>query len=147
MSLGVGCHLPGGRGSRVRLTGEVAKTCLQLRFRVWGHNLDPDALTQRLGIEPSRKFHIGERPGRAAHEVAGWEWRSEWTGWDIESSMGRLVALLGPHRNVLRSCVEEGATIRLMVAGEFDMDVVTDLEEAERRGYGFDEGVCSISRR
>jgi hypothetical protein len=118
----------------------MSKTCLQLRFLVWGSNLNPEALTLQLGVEPSRSFLAGESQGHAAHEVAGWEWESEWTDWDIGPSIRRLVELLGLNRAVLRSCVNDGASIQLMVAGEFDMDVIADLEEAERRGYAFDEG-------
>jgi hypothetical protein len=51
-----------------------------------------------------------------------------------------MVELLGPHRAILRSCVNEGATIRLVVAGEIYMDVVANLEEADSRGFGFELG-------
>jgi hypothetical protein len=51
-----------------------------------------------------------------------------------------MVELLGPHRAILRSCVNEGATIRLVVPGEIDMDVVAKLEEADSRGFGFELG-------
>jgi Domain of unknown function (DUF4279) len=107
---------------------------------VWGRNLDPEALTLQLEVEPSRSFLVGERAGRAAHEVAGWEWESEWSGWDIEPSVRRLIGLLGPHRAILKSCVDDGATARLVVAGEIDMDVVPTLAEADSRGYGFEAG-------
>jgi len=39
--------------------------------------------------------------------------------------------------------VDEGATITLRVVGEINMDVVSSVEEADRRGYATDEGEFS----
>lgn len=47
----------------------VPTTRMRLVSHVWGPNLDPDWLTERTGIRPSRSFRVGERRGAAASVV------------------------------------------------------------------------------
>jgi hypothetical protein len=101
--------------------------------------LDPESLTASLGITPTRSFHVGERHGKAAHDVAGWEWFSDWAGWDTDPLVDQFVQLFNPHAAVLQSCVENGATVRLAVVGDLGADLVDNQEEAEGRGFGYEE--------
>jgi hypothetical protein len=117
----------------------MPKTCLQLRFRVWGPNLNPEKLTSDLNINPSRTFQVGELAGRAAHNVAGWEWCSAWAGWDTDPIVEGFVDLFSPHAAILRSCADDGARVFLAVVGDLGADLVDTLEEADKRGYGFEE--------
>jgi hypothetical protein len=49
-----------------------------------------------------------------------------------------LVELFGPHQQTLCSCVEAGATVRLVVVGDLGADFVDNVGDAEKRGYGFE---------
>jgi len=108
---------------------------LQLRFRVRGAQIDPELLTSILGIVPTESFHVGERLGRAVHEVAGWEWWSKLCGSDTTPLIKMFVELFVAHQEILRSCVDDGAVITLTVVGHLGTGLVTNYAEAERRGY------------
>jgi hypothetical protein len=117
----------------------MPKTCLQLRFRLRGPNLDPERLTATFEIDPARSFHVGELTGRAVHDVAGWDWFSDWSGRDTDPLIEHFLQLFGPHEAILHSCVDEGATVALSVVGDLDADVVDNQDEAERLGFGYED--------
>jgi hypothetical protein len=110
----------------------VPSTHVQLRFALWGVDVDPEKLTAATGVAPSRSFHVGERRGRAANAVAGWEWESQW-GPDDEPLLDEMLRVLGPHAAALAEPVNKGATASLSVVGEVYGSVVATPDEAERR--------------
>jgi len=111
----------------------MSSTELRVVFRVRGVNFDPDWITQRTGVAPSRAYHVGEARGRSA-ELAGWEWQSA-TGPDDEPLIATLVAELGPHADVFRACRDAGADVRVTVVGEVRGDVIQTVEQAEARRF------------
>jgi hypothetical protein len=113
---------------------KVASTHVQLRFRLWGVDVDPGKLTTATGVAPSRSFCVGELHGRAAKAVAGWEWESEW-GPDYEPLFDQMLRVLGPHVATLAEPVNDGATASLSVVGEVRGSVVATPDEAERRNF------------
>lgn len=52
----------------------------------------------------------------------------------------QMLAALGSHVNILRSCRDAGSDITLTVVGEVRGDVVDTVDEAERRRWFVDEG-------
>ena len=117
----------------------MATTSLQLRFRVWGRDLDPDAMSAATGVVPTRSFRIGEKPShmKAAHGVAGWEWWSEWGDFDLAPLLSRMMAVLRPSEAVFRGAVTAGAEISLSVVGYILGDAVqTEAEAGRVHAYG-----------
>jgi hypothetical protein len=110
----------------------MPSTHVRLRFWLWGADLDPEKLTTATGVIPSRSFHVGERRGRAANPVAGWEWESQW-GPDDEPLFDDILRVLGPHAATLRAEVDKGAEAHLSISGEVYGSVVATPVEAERR--------------
>jgi hypothetical protein len=120
--------------------GYPGRTDLQLRFRVRGKDLNPQALTLATGIEPARQFRIGEARGAYARTVAGWDWESDpWTDANTTALFDLALLILGPHEAAFARCTEEGATtIRLTVVGSVYGEVIATPEEADKRGFAPD---------
>jgi hypothetical protein len=108
----------------------VPTSRLQLHFRLWGAQLDPESVTSATGVEPSRSFHVGERRGKAANPVAGWEWNSAW-GDDEKPLLAEMLQVLGPHSALLRRCVDEGADAWVAIVGTVSGTVIDTPELAE----------------
>jgi hypothetical protein len=113
-------------------------TRLQLRFRIWGKALDPEALTASLGVEPTKSFHVGERRW-ALKDLAGWEWWSDWVDSDIAPLTSRLLDLFQNQRETIQQQVSKGATVGLSVVGDIDAYYVDSREEASKRNYDISE--------
>jgi hypothetical protein len=115
-------------------------TTVEIVFRLWGRDLVPGDITARTGVHPSRTFLVGERSGRAAAEVAAWEWRSGlWTEQDIEALLTQMIEVLGPHRILFRHEVDQGTVATLTVVGAVRGDVLQTAEEADRHGWAVPE--------
>lgn len=112
----------------------VPSTQIQLVFHVWGPRLDPDLLTARTGVIPSRTFRVGERKGAAASIVAGWEWSTN-KGSDDEPMVREMLEVLNPHVDVLRACCDEGADLWLTVSGTVGGDLIETPELADQRRW------------
>ena len=117
--------------------GYPGRTNLELKFRVWGKDVDPHALTDATGIEPSRHFRIGESRGAYARTVAGWEWHSgSWTEVDTTGLFDLALLTLGPHEATFARCTETGSTtIWLTAVGYVYGEVIATPEENDRRGF------------
>jgi hypothetical protein len=105
---------------------------LHLRFFVRGVALDPDALTNATGVEPSQSFRAGSvRAGRTRAE-AGWYWSSEpWTSADLEGLFAVALDTLGPHEAHFAECVENGCSISLSLGGVYYAPLIETDEEAD----------------
>ena len=117
--------------------GTPGRTRIELKFRVWGAELDPGALTGATGIDPSRNFRIGEARGAFAGKVAGWEWHSgSWTDVDTTELFDRALRTLGPHEAIFARCTETGSTtIRLTAVGYVYGEVIATPEENDQKGF------------
>jgi hypothetical protein len=115
------------------------RTELQLILRIWGARLDPGEMTLRTGVSPRRAFEVGEARGRAASQVAGWEWESR-TGNDVEPLMADLVRALGPHASHVKAAADAGAMVQLTVVGTVAGDLIPDAVTADATGYAVPEG-------
>ena len=116
------------------------KTRLQLRFRLWGTNVDPNEVTTATAVAPTRAFEVGEAKGKASQHVAGWEWHSAWGDSDAEPLLAEFVRLLGPHALVFRRAVDAGADATLSIVGEVLGDFVSAEEDADAKGWLAGEG-------
>jgi hypothetical protein len=124
--------------------GYPGRTDLHLIFRVWGKDVDPEALTAATGIEPARSFHVGESGGSRsayARTVAGWEWRDRCTQVVTTPLFDRALLALGPHEETFAqlTAVPSTTTISLTVAGFVYGEVIATPEEQERRGFAPDK--------
>ncbi len=120
----------------VTVPGEISANSplvdLHLWFFVRGVALDPDALTDAIGVEPSQSFRAGSvRAGRTRAE-AGWDWMSEpWTSADIEGLFAVALDTLGPHEDRFAECVQNGCTISLSLGGVYYAQLIETEEEAD----------------
>ncbi len=112
---------------------------LHLWFFVRGAALDPDALTNATGVEPSQSFRSGSvRAGRTRAE-AGWDWTSEpWTSPDLEGLFARALDTLGPHEAHFAECVQNGCSISLSLGGVYYAPLIETEEEADALKVTFD---------
>ena len=113
-------------------------TSLHLKLRLRGPNLEPNDLTRRMGVEPTRSFAVGEARSPGARGVAVWTWQSE-TASEIDHLETEVLRLFSPHVAVLRSCVDAGASAGLSIVGEVAGIVVTSAEQAEERRLSWDD--------
>lgn len=107
---------------------------------MWGPNLDPDALTDATKVPATKSFHVGERPGNAAHLVAGWEWWSDWGDSDADSLFAELLRVLQPNEACFREAASNGADVSLSVVGEVYADLISTEAEADAKGWYGGEG-------
>jgi hypothetical protein len=127
------------------MTGEdgyPGRTDLDLKFRVCGKDLDPEALTAATRIEPTRTFHVGESRGAYARTVAGWEWTDHCAEVVTTPLFDRALLTLGPHEETFArlTAAPSTTTISLTVAGHVYGEMITTHEEQERRGFAPDHG-------
>jgi hypothetical protein len=120
--------------------GYPGRTDLHLIFRVWGKDLDPDALTAATGIEPARSFQVGESRGAFARTVAGWEWTDHCAQVVTTPLFDRALLALGPHEAAFaqQTAAPSTTTISLTIAGYVYGEVIGTPEEQERRGFAPD---------
>jgi hypothetical protein len=122
--------------------GYPGRTDLRLIFRVWGKEVDPEALTAATGIEPSRSFHVGESRGAYARTVAGWEWSDHCTQVVTTPMFDRALLVLGPHEETFarQTAAPSTTEISLTVAGYIYGELIETQEEEERRGFAPSRG-------
>jgi uncharacterized protein YejL (UPF0352 family) len=89
-------------------------------------------------VQPTKSFGVGERSGPAVHEVAGWEWWSDWGDSDVEPLMAEMLRVLQPHEASFEAAASNGASVSLTVVGEVSADLITT--EAEASAIGWDNG-------
>jgi hypothetical protein len=92
-----------------------------------------------MGIEPGTRYAVGESPQPASRGTASWRWYSK-SASDTDELFAEMLRLFRPHVDVLRSCVERGASASLVVVGDVGGIVVSSAAEAEERRIDWGEG-------
>ena len=111
-------------------------TRLQLWFRLFGPNLDPQRITDQIDVRPTRAFCKGERPAPRVRHLAEWQWRSDWCNdQSAKPLMDELLDVLGPHRAVLHDEVTDGAGASVTIVGHTYGMVIESPAEADKRGW------------
>lgn len=117
----------------------VASSNLHLALGVRGANIVPAELTRLIGIEPGSSYAVGESQQLRSRDTGSWRWYSK-TAPDTDELFDEMLRLFGAHVDVLRSCVESGASASLVVVGEVGGIVVSSAAEAEARRIDWGEG-------
>ena len=116
----------------------MAHTELFIAFRLWGPNIDPDYITKKSGVVPSRAFRAGEqgKPNWYVYDKAGWEWETK-SAEDDEELWYELINALTPAvpaiRHMLKHDPSAHATVNIV--GDIYYDLITTAEGLEEHNY------------
>jgi hypothetical protein len=89
---------------------EIAMHTYSVQFRIFGKDLDPDEITQRLGIQPNQVRIAGERRGeKQVWPESMWSYDGakltadavpEWTS--LEDGLRHVLEILLPKKNLIQ---------------------------------------------
>ena len=122
----------------------MAKTKLQIDFHLKGPKFDPDLVTKRSGVQPTRSFKVGEqgKPNAAIHKLAGWEWRSQNWEEDDEPLWDELLRTLTPAIEAINEALESDPDVRASVDiyGRVTEDLITTVQGLKDHQYILAQG-------
>ncbi|MFI8965550.1 DUF4279 domain-containing protein [Streptomyces sp. NPDC053493] len=110
-------------------------TLTSVALVVRGPELDPEALTARLGLEPTGTRPPGPSRWGRPGDVDG-EWRlqcDERTARAFAAQLDTVLAAAEPHRESWRALTAEGLSVSLVVRGYVDNDAQLALSVAQMR--------------
>ena len=79
-------------------TGTDTEVCAG--FKLTGADFDPDEVTRRVGLEPTRTWRAGDirRPGATAAKISCWSLYTDLEQtWDTDRHIAQVIDLLRPH--------------------------------------------------
>jgi hypothetical protein len=112
---------------------EYPEELTHLKFRVVGTKVNPGAITEVLGFEPTETFLVGERSGRYVKDKAGWEWKTN--DGDLEELLTEFKKLFGPKSQAVGDFVAAGARASLTILTHLTVDLIATPEEAEEKKW------------
>lgn len=78
-----------------------------------GKNLDPEKVTEALGILPDKRGKLGEPCGKNRKRKQGyWTLMGGPSNWRIETQMKSILKRISPVKNQLKKLIKENKTIR-----------------------------------
>ena len=110
-----------------------------LNLRIWHPTLDPDLVSQTLGLQPQTSWRAGDpRQTPKGTSLQGVRTEGYWStdpfsyGWrdstddQIEDALAELVKFLEPHREFLHS-ISQGGMIRIWVSSHSNRNFALEL--------------------
>jgi hypothetical protein len=105
-------------GSTARLSGRsptMSRHIYTVELRIVGNNIEPDSITEKLGLQPCRAVHAGSRRADGREIIASWAFsgggdeKSEWAS--LEEGLQFVLAKVWPLRHAIAAYKNGGELI------------------------------------
>jgi len=121
------------------MTQEIGHTEVIARFSITDLDCDPDIMTERLHIQPTKIWRVGDERAKPGSGLT-----FENSGWRIESDLPRTRPVMDHVENLLKRMAPGWSILTNVSAGYYiELALAITMPEGERPELHFDAAILS----